>query len=331
MIWLALGGCADIYGDGDVSLVAVDGEPITFTTASARIDALLLDDCEGGTVTVLVGDTVDLLASDPAPRTLPSGQFCGLAVEFASDPDAGALELDGMTAGGSVFAIAEDPGTVPIAAEWDTTASDWVLVLDGRIAVDAAAVDEVGGVSLTPSEAGEFEADLPAALWFGPVTEARDTIYIDLWPFPDVVFDDGNGGADAPRGCASEPPGIPDIDGDGIADADDPDRDGDGIDNSGDDDADGDGLLDGGDDPDGGGGGGGGSSGSSGGCDGGGSGSGCDGGSSSGSGCDGGGGGSDCGSGCDCGSGSACSTAGFAPAFTASLAVLFLRRRRRDT
>lgn len=329
-------GCGSFTGD--VSVVALDDGTFTVDTVTAEVDALVLDNCDGTTETVfMLSETRDLLASNPLPRPLPWGEYCGLAVQFATVPEAGALHFDGTTADGTPFSVDLSPGIVLIPGEFDVGDEDWIIVVEPQrllVATDLDALGSPARVLPTDAAAATLVAAMPSAMWFGPVEEARDTIYVDVWPFPDIVFRGGDssagGDVEAPRGCNPtyvgptfdlDLDGIPDIDdpdddGDGIDDGDDPDRDGDGLDDATDPDRDGDGVDDG-SDPDGGAGT---SDGNGGGAGGGGAGSG----GGSGDGC--GGGGSSCGGDC-CGI-DTCSTVAFAP-WTAGLIALVLLRRRR--
>jgi len=336
---LLLAGCGPAL-DGDVALVGVSTSAFDATGATLRVESLLLDDCQGSLTVVPVGGTVDLLSESPLPRRLPGGAWCGLSVRFAEGADP-ALALTGSTSGGSSVDVALQPTLVDVdTGEFFVDGEDFVLVLDADDFVRPADVDASGDVAIAPGdpEAADWTARLPDALWFGRLETARTQVYVDLWPFPDVVFEGGYGagGRSHSAGCSGgvyfdlDGDGIPDDeddddDGDGIPDAEDDDRDGDGVPDSEDDDRDGDGVSDD-EDPDGGSGdepGGGrpssSSSSSSGGCGGGGG--GCDGGG--GGGCDGGAGG-----GCSC-EVDTCSSLGILPpGFMALLGVLALRRRR---
>ncbi len=242
--------------------------------AEATIDAYLLEDCDGGTTEVAGPGAIDLLADVPTPVSLPSGPWCGLGVSLSDDAP---LALEG-TNDGTPFALALDPGLVLLDQEFVVDHDEWVLVLEGWTAVE------------DPDNLGD-------ALFLGTVYEARDTFYVDLWPFPDIAFGDGDGGVDAVGGC----------NGGGTVERD-PDI---GTSTDG-------GGTDGTDATDGtsgeGGDGGDGSSSS---------------GSASGSGCNGGGGGCSggSGSGCDCDLDS-CATVGFAPPLTFLAGLVTLRRRR---
>jgi len=116
-------------------VVAVSGSPITITTATAAIDAWLLDDCHGGTETLLVADAeVDLLAAAAIqPETIPAGEWCGSGVQFAAGDG---LHLEGSTAAGTQFVHRLDPGLVVLAVEYEVDGDEWVLVLDGDLLLD---------------------------------------------------------------------------------------------------------------------------------------------------------------------------------------------------
>ena len=332
---LALGGCGPLL-DGDVALVGVSSNQLDVSAAQLRVDQLLLDDCEGSLTVVTIGGDTDLLSAAPLPRRLPGGTWCGMSVRFAA---AEGLALTGTTSGGSAVDAALAPTLVDVdTGSFVVDADEFVLVLDIDVLVDPAAVDDgaPGSFGVGDAEARAWEARLPDALWFGRVETASTTVYVDLWPWPDVVFDGGYAGGGAPSGGCSggvwfdlDGDGIPDDedddDNDGIPDSQDADADGDGIDDAIDPDRDGDGVADV-DDPDGGAGetpgggrndgdtrsGGGGCSGDGGGCGGGGGGGGCDGG----------------GAGCAC-EASTCSTLGFVPpGLLAVFGIIGLRRRR---
>src|SRR5690606_21118394 len=135
--------------------------------------------------------------------------------------------------GGTAFDVALDPGWVTLTQEFRVDGEEWVLVIEPAVLLDAEAIDASGeALVLGPAdpEAVVLASELPLALWFGPVWEARDTVYIDLWPFPDIVFRTGVGDIDVRTGgCHGGGTVRVDRDGDGIFDDEDDDADGDGI------------------------------------------------------------------------------------------------------
>jgi hypothetical protein len=216
--------------------------------------------------------------------------------------------------------------------------------LEGHTLLTGRLPDAPEGLAVAPGDplADTLTVALPDALWLGKVSDARDHLYVDLWPFPDVTFDGGSASLSVSTGGCSGggDAALPDADLDGIPDLDDDDDDNDGIFDDADDDDDNDGVLDG-DDPqtpgtpsgdggsgdDGGSGGCGGSSTDSGsGSTGGG---GCDGGSSSsggGDGCDGGSSGPSCSGGVDCG-GITCAASPLLPIAWLTFVFSAVRRR----
>jgi hypothetical protein len=337
LLALALGGCA---APGDLHVVALDDASVTLSSATASLSAIWLDDCSGGAVQVEVVGPVDLLSDAPVPLALPAGGWCGLSLWFEDDPVAGSLALEGL-AGNTPFSIGLNPSVVVIPQDLLVDAEDWVLVLEGHTLLTGRLPETPDGLAVAPGDplADTLTVALPDALWLGKVTEARDHLYIDLWPFPDVTFDGGSASLSVSTGGCGGDPELPDNDLDGIPDLDDDDDDNDGIFDLDDDDDDNDGLLDG-DDPQTpgspGGGGGAGADDGGGGCSGGsstdsgsgGSGGGCDGGSStsSGDGCDGGASGPSCSGGVDCG-GVTCAASPLVPIAWLTFVFSALRRR----
>jgi len=334
-----LTACGPAY-DGDVALVSVSSAALDADAATMTVDSLLLDDCAGNLTGVPIGATVDLLSTAPLPRRLPGGTWCGVSVRFTDATD-GALHVVGSASAASVD-LALAPTLVDVdTGEFFVDGDDYVLVLDlDRLVLPDDVPSDGLVVTPTSPEAPTFTARVPDALWFGRVETARTEIYVDLWPFPDLVFDGGYGadGRSYSAGCGGgvwfdlDGDGIPDDeddddDGDGIPDTEDDDRDGDGVPDVEDPDRDGDGVDDGtdpdggsGDDPGGGRAGSGGSSANAG-CGGGGGGGGCGGG---GGGCGSGG----AGAGCNC-TVDTCSSLGMMPSgLVALFGVLLIRRRR---
>lgn len=338
LLALAFGGCA---APGDLHVVALDDDTVTLSAATAALSAIWLDDCAGGAVQLEVPGTLTLLTDAPLPLPLPAGGWCGLSLWFEDDPAAGSLTLDGL-AGNTPFSIGLNPSVVVIPQELVVDGDDWVLVLEGHSLLAGRLPDSPEGVAVSPGDplADTLTVALPDALWLGKVSDARDLVYIDLWPFPDVTFDGGSASLTVTTGgCGGSEPALPDADLDGIPDLDDDDDDNDGIFDGDDEDDDNDGLADG-DDPQtpgggsGGGEGGGDDDGGGGGCGGGSStepgggsgGGGC--GSSSGGGCDGGpsSSGASCSGGVDCG-GVTCAASPLLPIAWLTLVFSALRRR----
>ena len=337
LLALALGSCA---APGDLHVVALDDDSVTLSSATANLSAIWLDDCSGGAVQLEVVGPVALLTDAPLPLTLPAGGWCGLSLWFEDDPVAGSLVLEGL-AGDTPFSIGLNPSVVVISQEMLVDADDWVLVLEGHTLLTGRLPEAPEGLAVAPGDplADTLTVALPDALWLGKVVDARDLLYVDLWPFPDVTFDGGSASLTVSTGgCGGGgDPALPDADFDGIPDLDDDDDDNDGIFDDDDDDDDNDGILDGDDPqtPGGDGGSGDGDEGGGGGCDGGsstdsgsgGSGGGCDGGDgSSGDGCDGGSTGPSCSGSADCG-GVTCAASPLLPIAWLTFVFSFVRRR----
>jgi len=298
---LLLAGC---FQDSDVQFVALSTEALTLDTATARIESFDLMDCDGNWLPVAFPGEIDLLADTPLPSVLPGGQWCGVGLAFSETSPA--LRVDGVN-GNIVVDFEVDPVQVQFAQEFKVDGEEWVWVLDtDRWLVESGV--PAGTVEPDDETAQDLVDALPEALWFGQVWEARDEVYIDLWPFPDINFHIGVGNVEtgAPGGCNGSKP-TPDTQADtNSSDTSDETGNETGSDTSNDT-----------------GGGGGSSNPQLSGCESSGRGcndptSGCDcSGSSSSSDCDG-----------DC-SGNACSTLGFVPPLTYSLfGILFARRRR---
>ncbi|MBK7756406.1 MAG: hypothetical protein IPI35_08350 [Deltaproteobacteria bacterium] len=203
LLALALGSCA---APGDLHVVALDDDSVTLSSATASLSAIWLDDCAGGAVQLEVVGPVELLTDAPLPLSLPAGGWCGLSLWFEDDPVAGSLVLEGL-AGNTPFSIGLNPSVVVIPQEMLVDADDWVLVLEGHTLLTGRLPDAPEGLAVAPGDplADTLTVALPDALWLGKVSEARDLIYVDLWPFPDVTFD--GGGANfhrLHRGCGGE-------------------------------------------------------------------------------------------------------------------------------
>lgn len=322
LLTLLLAGCGS--NTADMNVLAVGGETVVLDAGEAAIASFALDDCQGGTEEISVGERFDLL--HPAPLAVPSGSWCGLAVAFEGDPFAGSLVLEGAAPG--AFSVALNPGTAVVDTRFDVE-DESVLVLDAQ-ALLASTVGPQAVVIAPDDAAAEGLGDAVSdALWIGTIDEAQGNWGI-YWPFIDVDFEvsasvttGGCGGlesdADADADADSDADADADTDTDADADSDaDADADGD-SDADADADGDGDADSDGGCAT--------GSSGGSGSCAGGGSSGSCEGGSSGSSGsCD-GGGGSGSSSGCSSG-GSSCGGGSCGAVVPVALVAWALRRRR---
>ncbi|MCB9759757.1 MAG: hypothetical protein H6739_07930 [Alphaproteobacteria bacterium] len=315
---LALTACGEPLPSQDLDLVAVGSTEIALDLATARVEALLLKDCDTGEVIEIpIEETLDL--RDPTPLGVPSGLWCDLGVDFGDDPFDGTLHLEGVGGDGRAFDLALDPGVATMGRDVLLEGDEAVLVLEAGPWLAAAGLDQPGDdVSLGPDDAdAEALADTLGAHLVLTTPTDGPAIYIDLWPWEPIHFEASADVSFETQGCGGnttvepvEPVDDPEADADADGDADtdiDTDTDGDSDVDSG--------------------GSSGGSSGSSG-CEG----NGCGGSSGSSSGCDGSsagcsGGSTGCSGGASC-SGALCSTSGVLPPAVWLVGLIVLRRRR---
>lgn len=298
---LVASACTRDVPVGDLDLVAISSADVQLDTATAAVDGLVLGPCGGQTETVVVGYRMNLLLPEPLP--VPVDTYCGVGVDFSSDPFDGSLRLGGTTRGGTRFRVHLDPGLATRQREVGyTVETEGILALDAALLFDDAAIDALEAmgtdVDLAPDDAlAEQLADqVGEALVFFASPDEAAAVYIDLWPDFDLSID-----ADVTlSGCNNNTVIFYDPPDNTTAEPVEPGEPSDGTDAPGP-----------GDDS------GGPSSGTSG----------CDGSGCQGSGCAGSSGGSDCD--CDSGCDAQCATGGFAPVgWVALISFVALRRRR---
>jgi hypothetical protein len=139
---------------------------------------------------------------------------------------AGSLVFEGL-AGSTPFSIGLTPSVVVIPQDMLVDADAWVLVLEGHTLLTGRLPNAPEGLAVAPGAplADTLTVALPDALWLGKVSDARDHLQVDLWPFPDVTFDGDSASLTVSTGGCSDggDAELPDADLDGIPDLDDDD------------------------------------------------------------------------------------------------------------
>lgn len=209
----------------DLNVVAVGSESLTVSRAAATVENLIFDDCDDGTWEVEVGGGLDLL--HPSPVAVPEGEWCALALEFASDPFEGSLRLAGEA--GQGFEVALDPGVVVVDAAIDLS-EERLLVLDVDLLLGELTGTEELNVGPDDEEAVVLSDHLGDAFWFGDAAEASSR-WGASWSLIDLELDlsssvsiggcDGGGGpGDSFPPAGGEGDSDTDTDADTDADAD---------------------------------------------------------------------------------------------------------------
>lgn len=130
-------------GTGSLDVVVTDvPDGITLDEADAAVEAVTLDDCEGGQTPIDVGATLDALPGNADPIELPGGAWCGLILDFQADTDP--LLLLGETDGGTTFSVALDPGSLSLTDNFNIDEDELLLALSLAGTLDAADLEEQG-------------------------------------------------------------------------------------------------------------------------------------------------------------------------------------------
>jgi hypothetical protein len=135
-------GCTDpVEGTavGNPGSFGIDLDPpqdAELSRATAEVDAIALDDCDGGVVDVPAGEQVDALGAEH-PFVLPAGAWCGVSVDAS-------YTIEGTTTAGTAFTVDLAPPTFEDADPFTVDGDVLLLRIDADGFFDVAAIDARG-------------------------------------------------------------------------------------------------------------------------------------------------------------------------------------------
>jgi len=162
-------------GNLDVSVGDVPDE-ITLDLAEVHAADLVLLGCAGEAAVVPIQSVLDGLGPSAVDIEMPGGSWCGalLTLDPAAD---GQVVLGGSTTGGTDFAIAMDPGSLPVHEDFLVDGNELLLVVSLGDVLDVAEIESRGATADIP-------ADDAAAVGWSDLLSDRTGLYEDR---------DGNG------------------------------------------------------------------------------------------------------------------------------------------